>query len=375
MANKIVHLVDNFGELDIIFLMTPDFKQVLEKKKQLVWPIIKNYLKLPLSFSGQRKIPEKYRSLIGFHQDLISDYPERKGKYIRPTLLLLACEAMGGNTGKALKTAAAMQISEDWILNHDDIEDGSLFRRGKPTLHQLHGEALAINAGDGLQIVMWRALWDNLDILGQKKTLEIVDEFFQMLHRTVFGQTVEIKWIAENKSNLTNKDCFFVIDGKTVYYSIAGPMRLGAITAGATNAQLETIYEFARPLGRCFQVKDDLLDLTSDFAGLKKQTGNDIYEGKRTLMLVHLLRTIKGKGKEQLRVIMKKKREEKTKKEVDWVIAMMKKYGSLDYGQKTAEKLADQARKIFNQKLNFFSHQPARDQLQAGIDFILKRDH
>jgi len=352
-----------------------DFKQVLEGKKRLVWKEIEKYLGLPLSFSGQRKIPDKYKSLLVFHQQLLADYPERKGKYLRPTLLLLACEAMGGSCSEALKTAAAMQISEDWILNHDDIEDGSLFRRGKPTLHQLYGVPLAINAGDGLHIVMWRALWDNVKILGVEKSMEIVDEFYQMLTRTFFGQTVEIKWIEENKKNLSDNDCFFIIDGKTVYYSIAGPMRLGAIVAGANKRQLEAIYEFGRPLGRCFQIRDDLLDLTSDFAGLKKQTGNDIYEGKRTVMLAHLLRKIKGKQKKRLMKIIEKKKEAKKKEEAKWVISMMEKYGSLDYAQKLAEKLAEQAREVFARKLAFFSCQPARNQLRAGIDFVLQRDH
>jgi geranylgeranyl diphosphate synthase type II len=355
--------------------MSLDFKQVLAEKKQLVWPEIRKYLKLPLYFSGPRKIPQKYRSLIDFHQGLIADYPERKGKYIRPTLLLLTCEAMGGSYQKAIKTAAAMQVSEDWILNHDDIEDDSEQRRGRPCLHHLYGIPLALNAGDGLHTVMWRILWDNLDLLGKEKTLAVVEEFYQMMQRTVFGQTVEIKWTQENRENLTDNDCFFIIDGKTVYYSIAGPMRLGAIIAGATQSQLEAIYEFAQPLGRCFQIKDDLLDLTSNFAGLKKQIGNDIYEGKRTLMLVHLLRNVKGKDKKNLEEIIKKKREEKSKKEVEWVISLMEKYGSLEYGQRKAKELAKKAIRIFEQKLGFLSCQPARDQLRAGIDFILKRNY
>jgi len=152
-------------------------------------------------------------------------------------------------------------------------------------------------------------------------------------------------------------------------------MRLGAILAGATPKQLELIYEFSRPLGCCFQIQDDLLDLTSDFAGLKKQMGNDIYEGKRTIMLTHLLRNIKGQEKKKMAEIMKKGRDEKTQAEVDWVLKMMKKYGSLEYGKRLAEKLADEARKIFEQKLDFLSRQPARNQIIDGIDFVLQRKY
>jgi geranylgeranyl diphosphate synthase type II len=352
-----------------------DFKKVLESKKELVWLEIKKYLQLPLNFAGQRKISDRYKSLIRFHEKIVSEYPKRQGKYIRPSFVLLICEAMGGNPQKAIKTAAAMQVSEDWILNHDDIEDESLHRRGKPTLHEIYGVPLAINAGDGLQTVMWRILWDNAEILGLDKSLKIVGEFYEMITRTIFGLTVEMKWRKENRMDLSEEDCFFIIDGKTVYYSIAGPMRLGAIIADAKNEQLESLYEFAKPLGRCFQIKDDILDLTSDFAGLKKQQGNDIYEGKRTLMLTHLLNNIEGNEEKKLYRILKKNRQEKKPNEVEWVIKMMKKYGSIEYGKDKAKELANEARDIFEKRLDFLEKEPARSQLKSGIDFILERNH
>jgi len=352
-----------------------DFVKVLEAKKKLVWREIEKYLQKPLNLTGQLKIPPKYQKEADFHWQLVRDYPERKGKYLRPTLLLLTAQAMGFPEKKAIKTAAAMQTSEDWMLGHDDFEDNSLERRGKPALHRLYNPGLAVNAGDALHMLMWKILNDNKKILGAKKACEINDEFYQMIARTCLGQTVEMRWAQENKNNLTDEDIFFVLEGKTVYYTIAGPMRLGAILAGATPKQLETIYEFARPLGLCFQIKDDLLDLTSDFAGLKKQKGNDIYEGKRTIMLAHLFRNIKGKEKKKLAEIMKKGRDEKKESEIVWVLAMMKKYGSLRYGEKLAEKLDVQAKEIFRQKLDFLSHQPARNQIMAGIDFVLQRKY
>jgi len=352
-----------------------DFTKVLDAKKKLVWQEIEKYLQKPLSLTGKLKIPKKYQKEVDFHWQIVRDYPERKGKYLRPTLLLLTAEAMGFPERKAIKTAAAMQTSEDWMLIHDDFEDNSLERRGKPALHRVYGNELAVNAGDALHMLMWKILKDNEQILGAKKTSEIKDEFYQMIARTCLGQTVEIKWTQENKNSLTDEDIFFVLEGKTVYYTIAGPMRLGAILAGATAKQLETIYEFARPLGLCFQIKDDLLDLTSDFAGLKKQMGNDLYEGKKTIMLLHLFRNIKGKEKKKLTKIMKKGRDEKTASEIVWVLAMMKKYGSLGYGEKLAEKLTKKAKQIFEKKLGFLSHQPARNQIISGIDFVLKRKY
>ncbi|HUW24589.1 MAG TPA: polyprenyl synthetase family protein [Patescibacteria group bacterium] len=353
--------------------MPQDFQQVLAEKREIVWQEIQKYLKTP-RFPGKIAIPPKYQKEMDFHWQIVRTYPERLGKYLRPTLVLLTAEAMGVPEEKAIRTAAAMQTSEDWILIHDDFEDGSLARRGDATLHRLYGEELAVNAGDGLHIVMWKMLWDNRRVLGEKKAEEVTEEFYQMLTRTIFGQAVEIKWTKDNRQDLTDEDIFLILDGKTSYYTIAGPMRLGAILGGATAKQLEALWEFGQLLGRCFQITDDLLDLTSDFRGLKKQIGNDIYEGKRTIMLMHLFRKAKGKDKEKLSRIMRKGREEKTETETEWIINQMKECGSLDYGRRIAQDLATKALEAFETKLDFLRKQPARDQLKAGIDFILKRD-
>jgi len=350
------------------------FLKVLEEKKKLVWPEIEGYLNKLGEFEGKRKIPSEYASLLRFHKRIVSDYPRRKGKYIRPGLVLLTASAMGFPEKKAVRTAAAMQVCQDWILNHDDWEDDSLMRRGQPTLHRLYSSELAVNAGDALHNLMWRVLKDNEEVVGRKRSLAVMEEFYQMLSRTCLGQEVEIRWAQENKFNLSDQDIFFILEGKTAYYTIAGPMRLGAILAGGNETQLEFLYEFGQYLGRCFQIKDDLLDLVSDFKGLKKQTGNDIYEGKRTIMLAHLLREVKGKEKQRLLGILEKKRKEKSEKEVKWVIGLMKKHGSLEYGKKLAEESAVKAREIFEEKLGFLKHQPARDQLKTGIDFMLTRE-
>lgn len=349
------------------------FEEVLASKKAIVWVEIESYINKSLKPSI-KKYSRGFPEVGKFHLDLVSEYPMRKGKYLRPSLVLLACQAMGESEEKALKTASAMQISEDWMLIHDDWEDGSLERRGKPALHRLYSPELAVNAGDALHIMMWKILYDNIDLLGKETTDRLMNEFYQMLTRAALGQTIEIKWTQDNKLDLTDKDWFFIADGKTSYYTIAGPMRLGAIIARATDAQLKLLFEFGNYLGRCFQIVDDILDITSDFRGLKKQMGNDIYEGKRTIILAHLLRKASFVDKKRLKEILAKIRDKKTEEEVMWVIDRMNYYGSIKYAQNIARKLADLSNKIFEKKLKFLSHEPARSQLKAGIDFILQRD-
>jgi len=289
---------------------------VLEKYKKLVWPEIKKYLKDPV-YPRQFKLPAEFSREINLYWRINKVYPERKGKYLRPTLVILPCLAMGGKISQALPVAAAMQLSEEWILIHDDIEDKSPTRRGEPTLHKLYGNELALNAGDALQTIMWR-------IIGDLNCPEISREFYVMLMRTIFGQGVEQIWTNKKLKRITDSQYFFVADSKSGYYSIAGPMRLGAITAGATPAQIAKITDFGLHLGRCFQLVDDILDYKQD----KK-------EGKITLA--------------------------NTK--------------SISYTRKLAEKEKQTASEIFEKKLSFLSREPARSELKGLINFILERKY
>lgn len=289
-------------------------QETLDKTKHLVWPEIEKYLKDP-PYPTQFKVPDKYKNDVRLYWKINRVYPERKGKYLRPTLVLLTAEAFGVKRREALKVAAAIQLSEEWILIHDDIEDKSPARRGGPALHQLYGNELALNAGDALQIIMWKILND----LGLPK---ISEEFYCMLMRTTLGQGVEQIWTNRKTKKISDREYFFVADSKSGYYSIAGPMRLGAMIAGATPAQIDKITDFGLHLGRCFQLVDDILDYDQD----KK-------EGRVTLA------NTKG----------------------------------IRYTRKLAEGEKQKAVEIFESKLGFLAREPARSELKELIDFILER--
>ncbi len=305
---------------------------------------------------------------------MILDYPERKGKYLRPTVLTLTALSLGAEIDECLNTAAAMQISEDWLLIHDDFEDQSQERRGKPTLHKIYGNELSVNAGNALHLVMWEALIDNFSVLDQKRSIQILTEFQRMLTRTAIGQTSELILTLGKKIDIRDEDYYFIIDGKTSYYSVAGPLRLGATIAKADQAKIDILTDFGRNLGRAYQIVDDVLDLTSTFSGLKKQTGNDIYENKRTIILGHLMRNIKGEDKEKAIQIMLKKRDEKIPSEVDWIISKMHSVGSIQYAMEKARKFTTIATKILDEKLGFLK-KPYVDDLRVLTEFILERKH
>ncbi|MCW1949272.1 MAG: polyprenyl synthetase family protein [Candidatus Shapirobacteria bacterium] len=352
-----------------------NFLEVLNSYKNLLWPFIETNLNQIKDYPEFCRLPDQYRSVLDFHFTMVSDYPHRKGKYIRPSLVLLTAQSMGFSLDKALSTAAAMQLSEDWILNHDDIEDQSEQRRGLPAIQKIYGDHLALNAGDALHILMWQVLSRNFSLLDKNIAEQIQQEFFTMLNRTILGQTIEIKWIEDHRYDLKIDDVLLIAESKTCYYTISGPMRLGAILAGATKDQLNSIYKFGLSLGKSFQIIDDLLDLTSDFSGQKSQVGNDIYEGKRTTILIHLLENIDSQNKTKLIEILNKSRTQKTNNEITWVIDQMKTCGSLDFARQLADDYSRKARQIFDNELTFLSNEPFRSQLSACIDFITTRNH
>lgn len=314
---------------------------------------------------------QRYKSLFDEHWEVITDYPSRRGKYLRPALVMLMAEAMSGSSDKAVYTATAMQMSEDWILIHDDWEDGSLERRGKPALHRLVSSEISVNAGDTLHECMHRVLSENYRLLDVALARRVQHEFFLMLGRTTFGQYAEIKWTQDNKQDMTDDDVLFTVSGKTVYYTVAGPLRLGAILAGATDEQLQRIYEFSYPLGLCFQIRDDVLDLTGDFEGQKKQSLNDIYEGKRTLILLHLLRHCAGDERQRVETILGKPREQKTADEVQYIRDLMDTYGSIRFAESRAEEYARQALDLLS-TIDFIqdSYRPL---FREMVDFVLRR--
>lgn len=347
--------------------------ETLEEHKKLIWPEVRRSLRSPL-YPDDFRIAKKYKSLEKFHWEVVKEYPSRKGKYIRPTLTILTVGALGGNPRLALKTAAALQLSEEWLLVHDDIEDDSILRRGKLTLHKIYGIGLAVNAGDVLQAAMWKLLLDNVALLGFKKTKRILEEFYRFLMRTLLGQTTEMKYQIDPNLGFSNLDWYFIADGKTGYYSFAAPLRLAGLIKEVSAQKLCYLTEFGLELGRCFQLVDDILDVTSDFKGLK-QRGNDIYEGKRTVLLGHLYRSLGTSERNKLLSILIKTRDQKTQKEVDWIIAKMQEHKSIEYARKLAKIHKERSLQIFNKKLGFLRKEPERTKIYQLVEFLVERDY
>lgn len=332
-----------------------NFKDILAEKKPIIWEEIQKYLLK--DDEGEYSFPE-----------IVNDYPKRQGKYGRGALVLLSCESFGSEVKKAVKTAAAMQISEDWLLVHDDWEDNSDERRGKPALHKIHGDYIAVNAGDMLHRMMWKILIDNREVLDVDTTFKLLEEFARFLDTTIKGQHLELN-LTYNSSleELEYKDFERIAFGKTSIYTISSPLRLGAIIAQQGEDVLEKLEEFAIPLGIGFQIRDDILNIVGEGSVYGKEIGGDIFEGKRTLLLIHLVKNTQGDEHKKVLAIMNKPREEKTNEEVGYILKLMKERGSVDFAENKAKEFGEKARKIFNEH---FSDLPNKEAFESAIDFF-----
>ena len=157
--------------------------------------------------------------------DLVRDYTARKGKGLRPGLLLAAADACGahpdGAAGRRRSRAAAHAF-----LIHDDVEDHSRLRRGRPTLHELHGVALAINAGDALANLAVKPLTSSA--FPRYRSREVLAELRMAIRQTTEGQAIELGWRRHAVVDLTPLDYLELVGRKTCWYTTMAPLRIGA---------------------------------------------------------------------------------------------------------------------------------------------------
>lgn len=226
--------------------------------------------------------------------DLMLDYPLREAKGLRPAICIATCRALGGSLEAVLPSAAVLELYHNAFLVHDDVEDGSERRRDAPTLHRMHGVPIAVNVGDAMLALTLQPLLENMRTLDMGRALRILQVISRMARESAEGQAVELDWIRHARWDLDDDDYLRMVDKKTGWYSFIAPMWIGAIVAGADRARAEAIARLGSQLGAAFQIQDDVLNLLAHEAVYGKEIGGDLWEGKHTLILIHLMRTLRG---------------------------------------------------------------------------------
>jgi geranylgeranyl diphosphate synthase, type II len=274
--------------------------------------------------------------------DLLTDYPQRGGKMMRPSLCIAAARLFGARLDEALRSAVAIELLHNALLIHDDIEDGSEQRRGRPTLHVLHGIPLALNAGDTLSLMSLRPLLENRHTIGERLTLRIIEETERMARECAEGQAMELGWRRDNATGIGEADYLEMVLKKTCWLATIFPMRVGALIGSRGSADLDTFLRFGFFLGAAFQIQDDLLNLVGDERYGKERDG-DLWEGKRTLMMIHAFQRSSPDERERLSAILGRSREGRASAEVAWIRELMETHECIEYARRIAQGLAGAA--------------------------------
>src|SRR5262249_16910126 len=154
---------------------------------------------------------------------------------------------------------------------HDDVEDASDTRRGRPTLHVMHGIPIAVNVGDALSVLSLGPLLRNRGTLGLRLTLRILEEAEHMARETVEGQAIELGWREWNNTDLGEDDYLRMVLKKTCWYTTIFPVRVGALIGSRDSVDLDRFLRFAFFAGAAFQIQDDVLNLIGDEARYGKE--------------------------------------------------------------------------------------------------------
>lgn len=201
------------------------------------------------------------------------------GKRLRPIMVLMASDLFDGDLQKAIKPALAIEYFHNFTLIHDDIMDEAPLRRNMPTIHTVHGTNTAILSGDGLLLKAYKFFED----LEPELYKTCVDIFTQTGLQLCEGQQYDVNF--ETQDNVTYEDYIQMITYKTGVLA-ASSFQIGALIAGATAEQAETIYNFGKHIGIGFQIMDDYLDVFGNMEQFGKKHAGDIFENKKTVLYI-----------------------------------------------------------------------------------------
>ncbi|MGA7688391.1 MAG: polyprenyl synthetase family protein [Jiangellales bacterium] len=302
------------------------------------------------------------------------DYLGRGGKGLRPALLLATVEAFGGSADDGLPSAAALELLHTSFLVHDDVEDDSQLRRGEPTLHRRYGGGLAVNAGDGLAVVALGALRDNDQRLGRRLAARVWSEFDFMARQTVDGQARELGWLRDGRSDLTPDDYLDLIMKKTCWYTTVLPLRVGALIGSRGDADLEPLVRFGFYLGASFQIRDDVLNLVGTPERYGKEPLGDLREGKRTLILIHLLAASGAADRSRVEGWLALPASGRSPDVAGAMLDLMHRYGSIAFADQFAHGIAGSAAEAFEAAFAGVPPSDARRFVAELIPFMVDRD-
>ncbi|MHC1610527.1 MAG: polyprenyl synthetase family protein [Candidatus Methanospirareceae archaeon] len=331
------------------------------------------------------KIEEAAR-ISSYAREVVADakeYTLRGGKRLRPIFCIYGYKCLSDTDSEAIVEAAiSVELMQSSLLVHDDIMDEDDLRRGKQTFHLVYkemcerrfgmeksrkfGENIAIVAGDLLEAYGEEVLAKSS--FKSEYVRRALAKYAGIVKSVGYGQILDIT--AERRGGFTEDEILMIYKLKTASYTVEGPLHIGALLAGAEEADLQILSEYGIPLGLAFQIQDDILGLFGSQEKIGKPVGSDIREGKKTLLILHALERCTEDEREQ--ILRALGNEHVTVEEIDAVREIVRRTGSLDYSKKLVAEMTDKAVQAI--KLSDFRRE-AKDSLVNIADFIKDREY
>lgn len=328
------------------YLVTADiFNLKLDRLRQILNAHLREY--------GSRKEPFSLYEPVKYVLD-------GGGKRIRPILLILSCQAVGGNPEMVYDAAIAVELLHNFTLVHDDIMDRDDTRRGRPTVHKKWDIDTALLAGDGLVALAYRALLRT----HSQRIAEVAATFTDGLVELCEGQALDREF--ESRANVRPDEYLQMIEKKTASL-LSVSTKMGAILGNGDAEEVQALREFGLNLGRAFQIQDDLLDITANEKILGKTYGSDILRRKQTYLLVHALSNADASHKKIINSFLLK--PDIDKEGIAEIKALYKKIGSIE----AAEEAVKGYIHLAQMNLAKIPVSQSRDDLLEFLDYISNR--
>lgn len=353
-----------------------EIKDFLEKPT-LIDKVIEKYI--PRNFSGDAVLfklnPPRYSCNFNFLDKAIAkplwEFLDRGGKRWRPSLFLLICEALGQDPENMKDFAIIPEVIHNGTIMIDDIEDSSELRRGRPCTYRIYGLDIAINVGNAMYYLPLLPLVESKEKFSPEKLCRIYEVYVKEMINLSLGQGMDIAWHRGlvHAGEITEKDYVQMCAYKTGTLARMAA-KMAAILSDANDKLAEKLGCFAESVGIAFQMQDDILDLTGqEFAEKKGGIGQDITEGKRSLMVIHTLSVADSADKKRLIEILDMHTSNQRLKEE--AILIMKKYGSLKYVQQLARKMVEEN---WIEVEKVLPESDAKKKLGAFAKFLIERE-
>lgn len=300
----------------------------------------------------------------------IWDFLSRGGKRWRPVLFLLITEAIGGNLKKVKDFVVISELIHEGTIIIDDIIDQGELRRGKPCLHKIFGVDIALNAGNFLYFLPLLALIKNRKKFKPEILIKAYETYIQEMTNLSLGQGTDIYWQKGKVEKIDEEEYLQMCAFKTGCLSRLAA-KMAVILSEGSKELAEKIGRMAEAIGVAFQIQDDILDLTlkgREREKFGKSFGQDIKDGKRTLMVIHTLKRANQKDKKRLLEILDKQTDNLD--EVKEAIGLINKYNSVEYTKRVAQKIVSHAWAGLNKLL---PESKAEKRLKDFINYLITR--